>query len=494
MASIASDPGGQRRILFMDRSGKRQTLRLGKCDKKTAESVRLKVEMVLSATYAGLPFLEEVRAWLRGVSPALQNRMERVGLIIAAKEETLQAFLDSYILNRSDVKPATIEVWQQPCRNLIEYFGAGRMLRTITAGEAEQFKAWLSTQKLATATFAKRLSFARTFFNHARKHKFIDENPFAVIRIPIAAVSERQHFIDPGMTDLLLAAASPTWRIILALSRYGGLRCPSEVLSLEWAHIDWPAQKITVVSPKTSRYQGKDRRQIPLFPELQVYLEEARQLAALGQTHIVGGDYLARAASAKGWRNCNLRTSFEKLIKRAGLEPWPRLFHNLRSSRETELLNKGFPLHVVANWMGHNAKISLKHFAQTTDEHFERAVSGGSSGAKSSSSVAQFPAQQAAAASGEEKNWHRENADKQGKCATHCETLTNDATIQSGGEGIRTLGTVLPVRGFSKAVLSTTQPPLRRKITLPATAVSDKPRLARVHANLSFGGNNSRSA
>ena len=31
-----------------------------------------------------------------------------------------------------------------------------------------------------------------------------------------------------------------------------------------------------------------------------------------------------------------------------------------------------------------------------------------------------------------------------------------------GEEGIRTLGTVLPVRGFSKAVLSTTQPPLRR--------------------------------
>lgn len=31
-----------------------------------------------------------------------------------------------------------------------------------------------------------------------------------------------------------------------------------------------------------------------------------------------------------------------------------------------------------------------------------------------------------------------------------------------GEEGIRTLGTVLPVRGFSKAVLSTTQPPLRQ--------------------------------
>ena len=35
-------------------------------------------------------------------------------------------------------------------------------------------------------------------------------------------------------------------------------------------------------------------------------------------------------------------------------------------------------------------------------------------------------------------------------------------TIRSGEEGIRTLGAELPARRFSKAVLSTTQPPLRQ--------------------------------
>jgi hypothetical protein len=39
-----------------------------------------------------------------------------------------------------------------------------------------------------------------------------------------------------------------------------------------------------------------------------------------------------KANGPKGWKSCNLRTSFEKLVNRAGLEPWPRLFHNLRSS------------------------------------------------------------------------------------------------------------------------------------------------------------------
>ena len=32
----------------------------------------------------------------------------------------------------------------------------------------------------------------------------------------------------------------------------------------------------------------------------------------------------------------NLRTTFMKLIARAGYEPWPRLFHNMRASCATD--------------------------------------------------------------------------------------------------------------------------------------------------------------
>lgn len=48
-------------------------------------------------------------------------------------------------------------------------------------------------------------------------------------------------------------------------------------------------------------------------------------------------------------RKINLRTNFLHLIQRVGLKPWPPLFHNLRSSCETELLNH-FSAHVVAKW------------------------------------------------------------------------------------------------------------------------------------------------
>ncbi len=73
-----------------------------------------------------------------------------------------------------------------------------------------------------------------------------------------------------------------------------------------------------------------------------------------------------------GWRGCNLRTTMEKISRRAGMTPWPRLFHNLRSSRETELCER-FPVHVVTAWLGNTPEIARKHYLQVTDEHFRQA-------------------------------------------------------------------------------------------------------------------------
>ena len=61
------------------------------------------------------------------------------------------------------------------------------------------------------------------------------------------------------------------------------------------------------------------------------------------------------------------------IIERAGLKTWPKLFQNLRASRETELVEK-FPIHVVTDWLGNSPDIAHKHYLQTHEEHFKRAV------------------------------------------------------------------------------------------------------------------------
>src|SRR5688572_32383175 len=63
----------------------------------------------------------------------------------------------------------------------------------------------------------------------------------------------------------------------------------------------------------------------------------------------------------------------ERIIRRAGVKPWPKLFHNLRSTRQTELTEK-FPSHVVCAWLGNSRAVAQDYYLQVTDALFTQAV------------------------------------------------------------------------------------------------------------------------
>lgn len=137
---------------------------------------------------------------------------------------------------------------------------------------------------------------------------------------------------------------------------------------------------MTVSSPKTEHLEGREYRVVPIFARFRQFLEDAYELAAPGEVFVVGtkqGDgYREAASGGGGWANANLRTTFEKLIRRAALQTWPRLFQNLRASCEMDLM-QSHPIHVVTAWIGNTPKIALGHYLQTLDGDFEKAVKGG---------------------------------------------------------------------------------------------------------------------
>ena len=158
--------------------------------------------------------------------------------------------------------------------------------------------------------------------------------------------------------------APAQWRLLFALARFGGLRVPSEPLGLQWGDVDWERNRITVHSPKTEHHEGGESRQVPIFPELRPYLEEVFEQAEPGTEWII-----TRYRDS----NANLRTQFERIIRKAGLSPWPKLWQNLRSTRETELA-ESTPLHVVCAWIGNSRAVAAKHYLQVRDEDFDRAA------------------------------------------------------------------------------------------------------------------------
>ena len=169
-------------------------------------------------------------------------------------------------------------------------------------------------------------------------------------------------------------------------------------------------------SPKTAHHEGKDTRVIPLFPELRPHLEAAYDAAEPESEFVIT---LRRDATA------NLRTRFEKIIRRAGLIPWPKLFQNLRSTRETELA-ESFPIHVVCAWMGNSKPVADRHYLQVTDEHFQR-------GAKSGALEAQNQVQQAGEGQCVEENEKSKGADDAGLNARAVSTSHHDAPPCTAG-------------------------------------------------------------
>ena len=175
----------------------------------------------------------------------------------------------------------------------------------------------------------------------------------------------REFFVLPEMAAKILEACPDSqWRLIFALCRFGGLRCPSEHVMLRWGDVDWANCRFTVHSPKTEHHEGHESRVVPIFPELRPYLEAAFDDAAEGTEFVI-----TRYRDA----NVNLRTQFERIVRKAGLEPWPKPFQNLRSTRETELAET-FPIHVVCAWIGNSESVAKKHYLQVTDDHFNRAA------------------------------------------------------------------------------------------------------------------------
>jgi len=357
------------RLSFYDKDNRRRFIRLGAVAQKSADTTRVHVDELVDAAIANRPPARATEEWQQGIGEKLHDKLAAVGLVVPRDSSRLEDFLDRYIRGRSDVAPSTLITYRQGKSSLVEFFGPGKLLHEITPGDADEFRYHL-LKKYARATANRRVNHAKQFFTAAVRRQLLPASPFADVKGGGQENPERVEFIDRDRIAAVLEACPDTqWRLIVALARYGGLRCPSEVLGLQWPDVNWAEGKIVVRSPKTAK-QGKPHRVVPIFPELRPYLDKAFDEAEDGAVYAVTG---YRGAAT------NLRTQLLRIIQRAAVKPWGRLFHNLRATRQTELEND-FPTHVVCDWLGNSPAVAAKHYLKTTEEHFERAKSGSPGG------------------------------------------------------------------------------------------------------------------
>ncbi len=371
MASLSTDPDGTRRILWVGADGKRKTITLGEMEEDEAITFNMHVgylidvQRLVGKGINGSPS-PATQSWLASLGDIMHGRIAKAGLVKPRRSNmgTLQELVDAYF-ESLNVKPITSLGYKPTSKSLLKYFGASTPLSDIDPLKADQWRAKMKKDGLAEATISKRVKLARTIFRHAVRWKMIAENPFTEVKAGSQKNKARQRFISQAdSAKVLEACPDAQWRLLFALSRYGGLRCPSEHLALTWADVNWAAGRFRVRSSKTEHHDGHEERWVPIFPELRPHLLAAFEEAEPGTKYMV-----TRYRN----RNSNLRTQLQRIIRRAGLTPWPRLFHNLRATRQTELAER-FPAHVVCKWIGNSERVAADHYLQTLDAHFEKAV------------------------------------------------------------------------------------------------------------------------
>jgi len=361
MATLVRYNGGLRRIEFsLTPNGPRQMVRLGRVNAKVAAGWLAKLEAIIADKGLNRPHDPELTAWLSKLDDKWLARLRAAGLAdgVGLSQTTLGAFLKR-CFDTFTSKPAPRTFYGHTRRNLEEHFGATRLLRDITAADADAWRAWLvEHEKLSPATVARRVIAARTFWRKAVRWKLAPDNPFAGVKAGHQANDARKAFVPREAIDAVLAQVPDTeWQVIIALSRYGGLRCPSEHYALKWGDIDWERGAIRVPCPKLAHIERCAFRTVPLFPELRAPLLKLFGEAEPGTEYVIARHRLG---------SLNLRQQMERFIARAGLTPWPRLFHNLRASRETELMRE-YDLATVCRWIGNSPAVAAQHYATSID-------------------------------------------------------------------------------------------------------------------------------
>jgi integrase len=380
MASISKEAGRDSwKLSWYDSDKRKRSFRLGALPKKTAEQFRTKFEELEGVRRGGGSLPASLVEWVDTLDPDLRTKLEDAGLIEKRRRLTLGGFCDEFKVSRKSVATATAVRDRQVCDLLIERFGADRMLESITVKDAEEWQQWLAShankrdskrKSLGANTVRRRTGVARQIFATAIRWKVLRENPFRGLAATVRENKERQEFIPwESVAAVIKVAPTTEWKALIAFCRLVGPRVPSELAGLRWSDLDFENRRIVLRSPKTAHHGGDHAmRSCPMFPELVPYLEALSEVVGPGLEVPLSAPVFPMAVDPR----VNLRTGLRRYIVRAGLEIWPKLFHNLRSSRETELLSV-YPVADVCRWFGHSPAVAARFYAQARSEMAEKA-------------------------------------------------------------------------------------------------------------------------
>lgn len=198
----------------------------------------------------------------------------------------------------------------------------------------------------------------------AVRNKLIQSNPCQFVVLPQCERYESQFYTETQLKALFSALKNDPILPMVRITAWYGLR-RSELLGLQWDSLDLEAgtmtirhtvSKVTEVVAKDKTKNASSRRTFPLTPEaVDIFTkakeQEERNRAMFGREY-QENPYVFKWPDGHPYSPDYISHHFAKVLKRHGL-PHIR-FHELRHSCASMLINMGFTLKDVQEWLGHS--------------------------------------------------------------------------------------------------------------------------------------------
>ena len=346
-------------LVYRDEQGKKRFESLGHTDSRKAERQRAQKERELRM---GIVEPDSMK-----LSELLQDYLERT---------------------RTQIEESTAQSAVYRVKDLIAAVGDIKA-EQVTYQHCEKFQQYCVDRGLSLASVNTHIKMVKRIFSLAVKRGQLEKNPFEglpLMKVPQGLI---RLLSNDEMRRLFNATVdNPMWLTRIILAKTAGLR-RGEILNLTINDIDFEKGKV-IVQPKpntkaTWRWvvKDKDRRELPLIPEVAQLLADLQLSLPDGQPYLLlraeryehlfelkqAGKLTDRIAKCP---DNNFRRNWLVICKRAGVED--ATFQDLRATCITEWFEQGLMPHEVQKLAGHaSIETTMRYYVGIRESMIERA-------------------------------------------------------------------------------------------------------------------------
>ena len=277
----------------------------------------------------------------------------RQGVYVPDADQTRFGDLASLLLDEYRANGRkSLDRMEDAVDHLKEFF-AGCRAQAISTERTLAYVRHRQEQQAANATINRELAALKRMFRLGEKAGRVVRRPY------IAMLQERNArtgFFERSEFDAVLAHLPVDLRAVFEVTYILGWRVKSEILTRQWAHVDFRSGWLRLEPGETKNDEG---RQFPLTPDLRAVLERQRERTIAGEK--TTGAVIPWVFHRAGMRIKSFRRAWVTACKKAGIPE--RVPHDFRRTAVRNLERAGVPRSTAMKMVGHRTKSIYRRYA-----------------------------------------------------------------------------------------------------------------------------------